>query len=445
LFVVSFLVLILAGTAGLLGLPGLYTGAPLTGLEALFTATSAVCVTGLIVVDTATRFTPAGQAFVLLLVQLGGLGMLSFTTLIIQAFGGRLPMQHELLSRSVAEAAPHLDYRRVVRDAVVFTIIFELAGTLALYLIWGPRLGWARALWPACFHSISAFCNAGFSTFTDSLMQFANSPATLTVVMILIVVGGIGFLTMEEIFTWWRTRRTQPNFRFTIHTRLALTMTAVLILGGWLGLTLFEWKVTLAKFSLVDRLVNGLFMSITPRTAGFNTIDYAQASDSANFLTILLMSIGGSPGSIAGGLKTTTVALLGLLAWSRLRGYEVAVMSGRSIPEETVQRAVGLFVIMFGVATGAIFIYTATELAWVAPGATGGRLLHVMFEAVSALNTVGLSMGMTPELSGVGRVVTIGLMFLGRVGPLTVAAALARRHVISTRKFRYAYEDVAIG
>ncbi|MCG3146768.1 MAG: Ktr system potassium uptake protein B [Verrucomicrobiae bacterium] len=445
LFVVSFLILIGLGTAGLRLLPGLYNGTPLSWLDSLFTATSAVCVTGLTIVDTATYFTVAGQAWLLLLIQLGGLGMLSFTTLIIRAFGGRLPMQHELLSRSVAEATPHLDYHKVLRDAVVFTFVFETAGATLLYLCWIPRLGLMDALWPAWFHSISAFCNAGFSTFSDSLMQFADSPGTLMVVMVLIVVGGIGFLTIEEILEWVRARRQTRVFRFSIHTQLVLVMTAVLIVGGWVGLTVFEWNVSLARFSVVDRLLNGLFMSITPRTAGFNTIDYGQATDSANFLTILLMSIGGSPGSIAGGLKTTTVALLGLLAWSRLCGYEVAVLNGRTIPEETVQRAVGLFVLMFGVVTVAIFVYTTTELAWVAPTTTSSHFLRVMFEAASALNTVGLSMGLTPELSEMGRAVTIGLMILGRVGPLTFAAALARRHVIAVRKFRYAYEDVAIG
>jgi trk system potassium uptake protein TrkH len=186
-------------------------------------------------------------------------------------------------------------------------------------------------------------------------------------------------------------------------------------------------------------------MSVTARTAGFNTVDYGHVADSTNFLTILLMSIGGSPSSTAGGFKTTTIAIIGLLAWARMRGYRATSFRNRSIPDETVQRAVGLFVVAFGFVTASIFLYTTTELAWLDPDQAPGRFLQYMFEAVSAFNTVGLSMGVTGELSDFGRSLTILLMFVGRVGPLTFAAALFQRRKHATRPFRYAYEDVAIG
>src|SRR5688572_1628556 len=192
LFVASFLALVVVGTLGLRMLPGLYTGARLGWLDALFTATSAVCVTGLIVVDTATHFTTAGQAFLLLLIQLGGLGMITFTTLIILALGRRLSLRHERLSSATAEVAPHVPAERLTRDIVLFTLGIEAAGTAALYALWAPRLGWADAAWPALFHAVSAFCNAGFSTFSDSLMGFQGGAATLLAVAALLLAGGTG-------------------------------------------------------------------------------------------------------------------------------------------------------------------------------------------------------------------------------------------------------------
>jgi trk system potassium uptake protein len=445
LFVGSFAVLVLLGTLGLRLLPGLYTGERLGWLDALFTATSAVCVTGLIVVDTATYFTVAGQAFILLLIQLGGLGMITFTSLIIIVLGRRLSLRQEALSASAVEVAPQVDFRRLTRDVVRFTFLFEAVGALLLYALWVPRFGFGGAMWPAVFHSISAFCNAGFSTFSDSLMGFQSAPVTLMVVMALIVLGGIGFLTIEELHLRYRAEREDRRFRISLHSRIVLATTALLIVGGWVLFALLEWRLTLGHLAWWDRVTNALFLSVTPRTAGFNTIDYAVASDSTNFLTILLMAVGGSPGSTAGGLKTTTVALIGLLAWSRFRGRAVTSLWNRSVPTETIQRAVGLFVVGFGVITAAIFLFTATEIGPVAHPEIQGGFLPLMFEATSAFNTVGLSMGATPELSPFGRALTTLLMFVGRVGPLTFAAAIALSRPTTRGEFRYAYEDVVVG
>lgn len=438
LFVGSFALLISVGTLGLKLLPGIYTGPELNWLDALFMSTSAVCVTGLVVVDPGTYFTLLGQAFILLLIQLGGLGMITFTSLILVALGRRLSLRQEALT-GTAEVNPRLRPRRLVRDIVLFTLAIEGVGTVLLYLLWAPRMGLIEAFWPAVFHSVSAFCNAGFSTFSDSLISLDASPVSLTVIGMLIIAGGVGFLPMGELYQRWRAKRAGQPFRLSLHTRLVLLMTVVLLAGGWLFYLFAEWNQTLSELPIGYRFVNALFMSVTCRTAGFNNIDYGAASEGTQFLTILLMTVGGSPGSTAGGLKTTTFAVLAILAWSKLRGDEVATVADRSLRKETTDRAVGLFVIMFATVTAGILLLCVTE-----HGSDWGHFLDRMFEGVSAFCTVGLSTGQTPMLSDAGRVVIIALMFLGRVGVLTVSAALTR-FVPSQARFRYAYEDVMVG
>ncbi|HJU65521.1 MAG TPA: potassium transporter TrkG [Gemmatimonadaceae bacterium] len=444
LFAASFLALIVFGSVGLKTLPGLYTGPSLGWTDAIFTAASAACVTGLMLVDTSTYFTPVGQAFLLLLIQLGGLGMIAFTTLIILALGRRLSLRHERLAATVAEVAPRVRVESLARNVMRFTFAIEAAGAGVLYAAWAPRLGWTEALWPAVFHSVSAFCNAGFSIFPDSLIGLQRSPDILLIITVLVLAGSLGFLTVEEVRLWRGTRHSgKRRYRMSVHSRLALVTTAILVVGGWVAFAAFEWRGVFADLPAAHKVVNALFLSITPRSAGFNSVDYTQATDSTNFLTILLMFVGGSPGSTAGGVKTTTIALLFLLAWSRLRGNEVTHAWGRSIPEETIQRAVGLALTAFALTTASIFLYTFTEHTGVDPERT--RFLPIMFEAASAINVVGLSLGITETLSSAGKWITIFLMFVGRVGPLTFAAALAlsaRRH---REQFRYAHEDVIVG
>ena len=407
-------------------------------LDALFTSTSAVCVTGLIVEDTARFFTPAGQAFILCLIQLGGLGMLTFTSLIIMALGGRLSLRAEASSIVSAETAMHIDRRRLTFDIVRFTLVFEAIGAILLYVTWVPRFGWKEAAWPALFHSVSAFCNAGFSVFSDSLMQFQESPASLLIIMALILAGGMGFLTHEEVYLWVLSKRKKRAFRISLQSRLVVITTLLITIIGWMFFAMFEWNNLLQPMTFGGKLMNSLFMSVTPRTAGFNSIDYARATDSSNLLTMIYMMIGGSPGSTAGGLKTTTFALIGLLAWSRLRGWESTNCWYRSVPEDTTSRAVGLFVIASGLAVVGVFVLTATETNF------PGGMIQRMFESFSAFNTVGLSMGLTGNLSKAGRWVIILMMFFGRVGLLTLAASLTIQPSHSAR-FRYSYEDVVVG
>ncbi len=444
LLVGSFLGLILFGTLGLKLLPGLYVGEPLSWVDALFTSTSAVCVTGLVVVNTATHFTFWGEAFLLLLIQLGGLGILTFTTLIILALGRRLSLHHEATTALQAEVVPEIDFHNLVRNVVLFTFVIEAVGAILLAALWLPRFSPGMAVWHAIFQSVSAFCNAGFSSFPDSLMSFQSAPLTLLVIAALIVLGGLGFLTLEELHLGWNRSKGQ-RVRLSLHSRLVLATTAVLIVVGWVVCTSLEWTHTLGGMPAVDRMVNGLFMSVTARTAGFNSVDYASVSPGTNFFTILLMSVGGSPGSTAGGIKTTTLAVLALLAFAKLRGRHVAETRTRSIPEDTIQRSVGLVVMAFTVVTLGILILAVTELEPAGLGQPHGSFLAYMFEAVSAFNTVGLSMGVTQHLSTIGRLVGVVLMYVGRVGPLSVAAAISLQDIVRSKDFRFAYEDVIIG
>lgn len=441
LLVGSFLGLISFGTLLLLVLPGLYTGPPLHFIDALFTATSAVCVTGLIVVDTATYFTPWGQGVVLLLIQLGGLGILTLTTLVIMVVGGRPSIRSEAVV-GVSDALPHINAGRLLRSIIIYTFVIEGVGAVVLYAEFASRLGAGRAAWHAVFHAVSAFCNAGFSTFSNSLMDFAGDPVILLVVAGLIVLGGLGFLVLEELhLTFGHSGRR----RLSLHSKLVLLTTAILIVGGTLLILTFEWRNGLSRFPWYVRPLEALFMSITPRTAGFNTVDYSQLTAASLFLSIGLMMIGGSPGSTAGGLKTTTAAVLTVLATSRMRGKEHPAVFGRTLPEGTLQRSVGLVVFVMAMLGGAILLLQITEVAGVPASHTHDRFLGLTFEAVSAFNTVGLSTGLTAGLSTAGKVILVLLMFIGRVGPLTIIASMVEAARRRPAHFRYATEDVVIG
>jgi trk system potassium uptake protein TrkH len=441
LFVASFALLIAAGGAALKLIPGNAAEAPLGWVDAMFMSTSAVCVTGLAVVDPGTVFTFQGQVVLLLLIQFGGLGILTFTSLIIAALGRRLSLREESLCIYTPDTSLHLTAGQVTMNIVRYTLIFEFVGAILLYIFWVPSLGWQGAVWPAVFHSVSAFCNAGFSTFSDNLMGFQRSPMILITISGLIVLGGLGFLTHEELLQIVKSRRAKKAYRLSLQSRIVIVTTIALIVGGWVVLTVLEWDRTLNELPVQHKIVNGLMMSITTRTAGFNSIDYGKAAESSNLVTMLLMAIGGSPGSTAGGIKTTTLALMIIMAWSKLRGQQTTSIWYRSIPEETSSRAVGLFTIASAVSLTGILLLTMSE-GHLKPD--GSVLTECMFEAISAFNTVGLSMGITPKLSVVGKWTTILLMFFGRVGLLTLAAALTVPRA-GSKDFRYAYEDVVVG
>lgn len=439
LFVLSFVAIILLGTAGLKIIPGMYRG-EFTWLDALFTATSAVCVTGLIVVDTATFFTPAGQLWVLVLIQLGGIGMMTFTSLILIAIGQRLSLRQESILMNFALVNQRIEFGALLWRVLAFTAAIEAVGALVLFLRWLPEYPASEALWHAIFQSVSAFCNAGFSTFSDSAIGLQSDPISLFGLAVLIVLGGLGFGTLLDLSGWFRSIVRRGAYRFTLHSQLVLLVTAALLGVGFFGYLILEWDREFSTLRITDRFSNAMFMSVTARTAGFNSIDYAKLSDSSNFLTILLMAVGGSPGSMAGGLKTTTVAVIGLAAWSRLRGRGNANIFGRTVPDEIIRRAMGLFVLTFGLTTLWIFLLGAAGTT--KPGAT--NFLHYMFEVVSAFNTVGLSLDVTPNLTASGKLLVIVMMLVGRVGPLTISAALVMP-LQEAHSFRYSREEISIG
>ena len=438
LFVLSFAGLILAGTVGLLVLPGLYTGPRLGVIDALFTVTSAVCVTGLTVVDTATYFTWWGQAWILLCIQAGGLGILTFATLIIHTLG-RQSALHVEAATSAGVAAQTGDARTMVRAVLALTFTIEVVGAAGLWLAWREPLGAGPAVWHGVFHAISAFCNAGFSTFSENLVRWRESPPVLLTIQTLIVLGGLGFVVLEELRDrFWRHRVR----RLSTHARLVLLTTAVLMVGGAVLYFAFEARGTLRPLGVVDRAVNAMFMSITPRTAGFNAVDYNQVSNPSVALTVALMLVGGSPGSTAGGVKTTTAALLALLVVARLRGARNVSVWRRTVPWDTVHNATSLVVGAITILAIGIFLLLMTEPA--NGGAERSDFVRLVFEAHSAFGTVGLSMNKSTELTPAGRLIVSALMFVGRVGPLGLTAAMVFRRGHGPDA-RYGFDEVVVG
>jgi len=440
LLVGSFAALIAVGTTGFLVLPGLWIGERVGFVDALFMATSAVCVTGLSVLDVSGRMTFLGQLWLLALIQLGGIGIVTLAALAAAALGRRMSLEVEEVAAGPTVVMPEGGLRALVRSVVRVTFAIEAVGAALLWLDWRGALGSLGAIWPAVFHAVSAFCNAGFSTFRDNLAGYANDPATLAVIGLLIIAGGLGFLVFEDL----QARLRGDRRRVTLHTRLVLLTTAVLIVGATPLYLFFEWNHTLAGHGLGASVANAAFMAVTPRTAGFNAVDYEQISNPSLVLTLALMWIGGSPGSTAGGVKTTTVALLALLFITRLRGRADVSFANRSVPEATVQRAVGLAVGAILLLFAFVFALLFTEIPGENIVADRERFVHLVFEAQSALGTVGLSMNKTTDLSPPGRLLIVLLMFLGRVGPLAALEAMARR---SRRKqpYRLGREDVLVG
>ncbi len=447
LFVGSFLALIAVGTLGLLVLPGIYTGPHLGLVDALFTMTSAVCVTGLIVVDTATFFTFWGQVWILVFVQLGGLGLITLTSIILGATGHRVPLRTQMATLAVPDGSRST--REVWQLALAvtrFTLVVELIGALLLLVCWAPHLPLGEAVWHALFQAVSAFCNAGFSTFSDSLVGWQAHPAILVIVSGLIIFGGLGFFTVHEVAFWWRAnRRRDGQRRLSSHAMSVLVTTAALLAIGTVIYAIFEWNDALGGLRAGDRLINAWFMSVTARTAGFNAVDYGALGNDAAFATIMLMFVGGAPGSAAGGIKATTLAVLIALAWSRFRGRRFVQFHARGIPEDTIERAVSLTLLAVVVLTVAILLLNALHQTGIGHTAARVDFLPIAFEAVSALATVGLSMGMTAQLDDAGKIVLILLMFIGRVGLFSFFAAMTSRQSQIPTRVRPAVDDILIG
>ena len=405
--------LILAG-AGVLALPISATTDPLDFSEALFTATSAVTVTGLIVVDTATALSGFGQATVAVLIQLGGLGLMTFAVFVLSSLG--LPIglsQQAYLQEDLGQTS----IGGLLQLVVVILRVVGIAvgvGAVALAFAFVPDHGWGPGLWHALFHSVSAFNNAGFSTFSDSLIGYATDPLVNVVVPLQFIVGGLGFAVLSDVFRLRRWRR------FSLHTKLMLVGTAALIAFGVTMICALEWNNpgTLGAYADAgDKLVVGWFQGVTPRTAGFNSFDTAAMTDASTFLTIVLMVIGGGSTSTAGGIKVTTFIVMLFAIGAFFRRQTDLHAFGARIELDSILKVLALVTMSMMLIVVAFFALLATQ--------TGIEFRDLLFETASAFGTVGLSHGATGELDRFGRLVICFVMFVGRVGPLTLGFFLA--------------------
>jgi len=439
----SFAVAILVGSL-LLSLPcATASGRRMEFVDAFFTATSAVCVTGLIVKDTAVFFSTFGKCVILALIQIGGLGIMTISAFFILAMGRRLMINQKAVVREALDAQSIGEVRRSLRFIVTFTLIMEVVGTVLLSFRWiGEMPDFETTLLFSVFHSISAFCNAGFSLFSDSLVRYVGDPVVNLVVMGLIVAGGLGFFVFVDFWDKFRPGASQhPKSHLSLHTRTVLISTAVLIVLGTVLFFIFERKYTLAGLPLRGRLFASFFQAITPRTAGFNTVDIKAVAPSSTLLLMALMFVGGSPGSTAGGIKTSTAAIVVLTAYASLRGRNEVTWQGRTISNEVQRRA--LAIALAGLLILGIFAALLLALPSLDSGQPQGSFREVLFEAVSAFGTVGLSEGITPKLSTTGEILISLLMFIGRVGPLTIAVAIGGRG--TPVKIKYPEERVMVG
>ncbi len=439
----SFAVVIGAGTL-LLSLPFARAGEPVSLLDALFTATSAVCVTGLTVVDTGSRFSPAGQAVILALIQIGGLGLMTFAVFVGVVLGRKVAFTDRMVIQDSMHHTPKAGVRRLVRYVLISTLAVEASGAALLWVRFRGQFPAGEALWQSVFHSVSAFCNAGFSLLPDNLVRYRADVLVNIAITALIVAGGLGFLVNMELWDAARARlRSGHAPLLTLHARLALVVTAALLVLGTVAFLLLEWDNVLRDLPFGERLLASWFQSVTPRTAGFNTIDYGRASAGTLFFTIFLMFVGASPGSTGGGIKTTTFGLLVALVIARWRGRGRATVFHRTIPHAVMDRALTMALLAWALVSLAVGLLVFAETHGRPFATAEPRFVALMFEAVSAFGTVGLSTGVTPSLGAAGKLVLAALMFIGRVGPLTLVLAVGPRQ--ERGRFRYAEENVMVG
>lgn len=413
----GFFLVILAGT-GLLLLPVASKGEPAGFLDALFTATSATCVTGLAVRDTFTGWSPFGQAVIFCLIQLGGLGFMTVITMISYALGKHLGLYNRKILMQSAGNVSLSGVGSLIRRIVPFTFLFELAGAALLSIRMIPKFGWLRGIWFSVFHSVSAFCNAGFDLMgaeapSSSLTAFAADPLVTLTISLLIIIGGLGFLVWRDLFQnglHWS--------KYQLHTKLVIATTAVLLAGGWVLFMILESNASLEGMSFGEKLLASFFQSVTPRTAGFNTVDLNAMSEGGNVLTNVLMLIGGSPGSTAGGIKTTTVAVLLLSTIASARGHTRVITFRYSIDRDMIRQACSVVCLYLLMAITAVIAVCALDPVTVK---------QAMFEVNSAIATVGLTLGITSTLSAASRVILILLMYAGRIGVLTFILVFSER------------------
>ena len=401
-------------------------------VTAWFTATSAVCVTGLVVLDTATQWTTFGELVILGLIQIGGLGIMTLSSLLVVVVSRRLGLRQRMIA--AAESSLDVgDVRRLLVGVLRFTLISETVVIVALFLrFWlAYDESVTRSFYLAVFHAISAFNNAGFALWSDSLIGFQQDPVLLLILALAIVVGGLGYPVWRQVL-----RNPRRPRRWNLHAKITVSTTAGLLAAGTAAFAWFEWtnRQTLGQLSAFDSAVNAFFHAVTPRTAGFNSLDITALREPTRLLTETLMFIGGGSASTAGGIKVTTFAVLGWVMWAEVRGDPEVVAFDRRLPTAVQRQALSVALLAIGLVIGATMLLLATS-----PFSRD----DLLFEAVSAFATVGLSANLTPLLSTVPQLILIGLMLIGRVGPITLFAALVLRQ--QDRRYHHPEERPIVG
>ncbi|MFJ9289339.1 TrkH family potassium uptake protein [Bacillus halotolerans] len=418
---IGFFLTIIIGSL-LLKLP-ISTAKPLSWIDALFTAASATTVTGLAVVDTGTEFTVFGQTVIMGLIQVGGLGFMTFAVLIVMILGKKIGLKERMLVREALNQPTIGGVIGLVKVLFLFSISIELIAALILSIRLVPQYGWASGLFASVFHAISAFNNAGFSLWPDNLMSYVDDPAVNLVITILFITGGIGFTVLFDIL---KNRRFKA---FSLHTKLMLAGTFVLNIAATLIIFILEYSNpgTLGSLHLPDKLWASYFQAVTPRTAGFNSVDFGSMREGTIVFVLLLMFIGAGSASTASGIKLTTFLVILMSVIAYLRGHKETVIFRRTIKYPIIIKALAVSVISLFIVFIGIFALTITEQA---------PFIQVVFETFSAFGTVGLTMGLTPELTTAGKCIIIAIMFIGRIGPLTFVFSFAK-----TEKSNIRYPD----
>ena len=428
----SFAFVILLGTVMLM-LPEASVQRRVTPLfDALFTATSATCVTGLIVQDTGSYFSLFGQIVILTLIQVGGLGIMTISTAFALIMGRRLTLKLENVMHSVVGDNERLDVFQLLKNIVIVTVMIEAIGAILLFFSFSKTLSPPQAMYNAIFHSISAFCNAGFSLFDNSLMRFVDNPVVNLTITTLILLGGIGFAVIIDLYRYiFKLDRVR---KLNLHSKIVLSVSGILILLGFVGFYIAEYHGVMENFSISRRILSSWFQSVTARTAGFNTVHITRIAPASVLVFLAMMFIGASPGSTGGGVKTTTFAVLILSVTSMLRGRRELSLYNRRISLSNYREATSLITLSVGIISIVVFLLFLVENL---------PFDKLIFEAISAFGTVGLSMGITAKLSGAGKLLITVLMYIGRIGPLTLIYALSMRK--REPNINYAEEKIAIG
>lgn len=419
----GFLIVIIIG-AIILSLPiSSRTGEPTNFLDAIFTSTSAVCVTGLITLDTSTHWSVFGQTVIITLIEIGGLGFMSFGVLISLILGKKITLRERLVMQEAMNTYSIQGLVKMVKYVLIFTMSVQFFGALLLSTQFVPEYGIGRGIFYSIFHSISAFCNAGFDLFGTSLVGYSSNSVVILVISALIIIGGLGFTVLLEIYEFKGMKK------LSLHSKLVLITTAILVFGGAILMLIFEYNNvdTIANMNIKDKLLNSFFASVTPRTAGFNSISTSGMTLASKFLTIILMFIGGSPGSTAGGLKTVTFGILVLTVICVIKGREDTEVFGRRFTKEIVYKSFTLLFIGVSLVIFSTMILSYTEV--------GVSFIDLLYETTSAFGTVGITLGLTPNLSSIGKVLIMLMMYFGRVGPLTLMLALTRKRKKSGYKY----------